>query len=766
MSEVEQEITESREQIAERQRRFVAYLHRHELVSGGFVTPSWTDRGLWYAQETSEGTVIVELELGVGRPVPLFDPERVRNALQLASGRNIHCGGVPFRTFSRLPDGCVEFAYEGARWRMNPTTYHVERVGEVDILARFVSRSMSELERLAPRTWQRSATGYLVDKGEVPEVLSPSGEWFASVRNDNIVLRSTRDGREVDLTTCGTPERFWDIEAQRLQRLSGRPRLAFRSVNPWSPDSLSLLAYRRDVGGVFRIPRIHWLKPFEEVDTTPYQKAGGRLDRVEPVVIDVCNGQQKTVLLTSVTDRYIQWLGWHPSGNEAFLIIYSRDLKHVEIVAIDRELGSSRNLLTESSSTAVKIQLEEVFSGAHGFYLLPHDQGFLWLSTRSGWNHVYRYTLQGTLIGQLTHGDWPVHEISHISASGYAYFTASIDPKRPYDVHVCRVLLEGGQVEKLTRETGAHDPTFFPNGEAFLDTHSSVDRPTRTNLIKANGTAVALVSEMDISRLSKFGYVPPEEFTVRSDDGLTDLWGVMYKPADFDASRHYPVIEYIYGGPQLTVAPRYFSVHERKYQNLLWALAQLGYITLCLDARGTPGRSKPFLDAVHHNWSVGIADHAAAIRQLCARNRWMDSARVGIYGHSWGGYSSTCAIMQAPDVYHAAVSSEPGYDPWHYILSEPYLGFPQQNKSAYEEADLIRQAAKVSRPLMIAMGTRYNLVTSSVMKMVRALIEAGVEHELVVIPEATHHFVGIEEDYFHRKLISFFDRYVRNRHAT
>ena len=734
---------------------YQAYLNRHALVSEGSVPVSWVGAELWFIAGAPEKTVIQKVDVITGRTLPLLDVVKVRAALRTATGQELPYHGLPFDHFTSTKDSCIEFGYAGARWRVDPATSEVERLG-------VMNQSTVDAHRMKP--WLRSGHGgYMVDQAEVPEVLSPSGDWFASVHSDNIVLRSTRDGREQQLTTCGKPDRFWDIEAQRLKFLAGRYRYVFHAVNPWSPDSLTLLAYRRDITDVFRIPRIYWLKPFEEVDYVPYQKAGARLDRIEPVLIDVRSGRQVSVALHELEDRYIQWLAWHPDGSEAFLIVYTRDVKSVQIIAVSRQTGAVRTLMTENAPTAVKIQLEEVFSGAHGFHLLPGGDGFLWLSTRDGWRHLYRYDRTGQLLAQLTCGDWPVYEVSHIGTDGFLYFTAAIDTARPYDLHICRVPLNGGEVERLTREQGIHDPYFAPDGQAFLDTHSSVDRPTRTDLVKADGTHLRVLSEMDISRLKAFGYTAAEEFTVKAADGVTDLWGVMYKPFDFDPSHSYPVIEFIYAGPQLTETQRYFGINSRRYLNFVWALAHLGYITFCLDARGTPDRSKAFQDVIHGNWAAGIADHTNAMHQLCARHSWMDSRRVGIYGHSWGGYASTCALMQAPDTYHAAVSSEPGYDPWQYILSEPYLDLPQKNRASYDEADLISQAAKIKRPLMIITGTRYNMVTSSAMKMTRALIEAGIDHEFVIVPDATHHFVGVEEDYLLQKHTGFFNRHVKNR---
>jgi dipeptidyl-peptidase 4 len=729
-----------------------AYLNRHEVISGGSVPPNWTadGSGFWLADGAPEETVILRVDLNTGKTASMFDVEAVRAALAAATSHQPPYCGLPFDSFTQAKDGQVEFAYDGARWRLNPATDKVARIGEV-------------AERLTPKMWKGSfCGGYLVDKWEVPEQLSPSGEWFASVQADNILLRSTRDGREQRLTACGTPDRFWDIEVLVPGLLQGRRHLQVsRMVNPWSPDSLTLLAYRRDITGVFRIPRIHWLKPFEDVDYAPFQKAGAKIDRIEPVFIDVRSGQQTSAVLDSVEDRYIQLLGWHPEGTEALIIIYTRDMRRVDIVAANRETGAVRTLMTESAPTAVKIQLDEVFCYEHGFRLLA--DGFLWLSTRDGWNHIYRYDENGRLIGQLTSGEWPVYEIAHIGADGFVYFTAARDTARPYDLHVCRVPLSGGRVEQLTHEKGIHTPSFAPGGQAFLDTHSTVDRPLRTDLVKADGTPMRLLSEMDISRLKAVGYTPAEEFTVKAADGTTDLCGVMYKPFDFDPSRSYPVIEDIYAGPQTIWAQRFFAVTPQKEFNLPWALAQLGYIIVCLDARGTPGRSKAFQDAVHGSFAAVIPDHAGAIRQLCERHSWMDANRVGIIGHSWGGYFSTCALIQAPEIYHAAVSHEPAYDPWHFIISEPYLDLPQKNRAAYEQADLTKQAGKIKGRLMILTGTSFNATAPAAMRMTRALIESGIDHEFVLIPEATHGFVGAEEDYFFMKLTGWFDRHVKNR---
>ena len=725
------------------------------------MSPHWTENALWFVEGAPEDTVITRVDLNTGGMAPLLDVVAVRDGLASITGHEPPYRGLPFDSFTPTTDGRVAFTYDGVEWRMDPSTSELEHIVERNSLNKTLGLvSNSEAAR---RMWKHR--DYLSSTMDVSEERSPSGEWYASIRDDDIALRSALSGegwgRQV--TFNGTPDCPWDIEAQRIKVSSGR-RISFRGITPWSPDSLTLLAYRRDMAGVPRLPRINWLKPFIDAEYFVWQMAGAKLDRIEPVFVDVRSGVQIPVLLPDIEERYIQLLGWHPLGLEALIIVYTRDFKRVDIFAAHRETGAVRALLTESVATFVKNPSDSILCGEHGFRMSPDGTGFLWLSTRDGWSHLYRYDMNGRLLGQLTSGDYPVHEIRHMGGDGFIYLTASTDLARPYDVHVCRVPLAGGKVEQLTREIGIHEPTFESCGLAFLDTHSAVDRPTRTDLVRADGTPMRVLSRMDISRLKAIGYTPAEEFTVKAADGMTELWGVIYKPFNFNPSHSYPVIQYIYGGPQTVETPRFFAVDRTmmRSMNMLWALAHLGYIVVCLDARGTPGRSKAFQDVIYCNWTAGLSDHAAAIHQLCERNAWMDANRVGITGHSWGGYFSTCALMDMPDTYHAAVSYAPHYDPWNGILYEPYLNLPIRNRAPYDHAELFKQAHKVKGQLMILAGTSDNGF-STAMKMTRALIDAGIDHEFVVVPQAFHHFEGAEEDYLLMKLTGWFDRHVKHR---
>ncbi|WP_240686769.1 alpha/beta hydrolase family protein [Amycolatopsis suaedae] len=230
----------------------------------------------------------------------------------------------------------------------------------------------------------------------------------------------------------------------------------------------------------------------------------------------------------------------------------------------------------------------------------------------------------------------------------------------------------------------------------------------------------------------------------------------MFFPADFDETRRYPLVEYVYGGPQIAVAPHSFSDVLGAFGSRPHALAQLGYVTFVLDARGTPERSKAFHDTVFHDWTAGLVpDHAAAVEQLKQRHDFLTDAKVAVIGHSWGGYSAFRLAAERPDVYTAAVSSAPGFDPYSSVLYECYLGFPQTDGDAYRAAENYPLAARMAAEFLLVCGSSDHATWSDSMKMSEALIRAGKLHEFVVLPGQPHGFGSDHDAYFWRKVAGF-----------
>jgi dipeptidyl aminopeptidase/acylaminoacyl peptidase len=271
------------------------------------------------------------------------------------------------------------------------------------------------------------------------------------------------------------------------------------------------------------------------------------------------------------------------------------------------------------------------------------------------------------------------------------------------------------------------------------------------------------LSRADIAKLEAAGYVPPEQFTVTAADGTTELWGIMFKPHDFDPARRYPVIELIYGGPQTVRVPHAFIDGESfPHAAPAQALAQLGYVTVIVDARGTPKRSKAFHDASYRRWANVLADdHAGTIRQLTARHEFMDGTRVGIIGHSWGGYCAFRCLADRPDVYSAAVAASPGFDPYSSLIYECYLGMPRDNPDGYAFASPFRLAARLEGALMLAAGTSDHGTWTDAVKMSEALVQAGKPHEFVLLPGQYHSYDAVHDAYYWRQVAAFFARHLR-----
>jgi dipeptidyl aminopeptidase/acylaminoacyl peptidase len=303
------------------------------------------------------------------------------------------------------------------------------------------------------------------------------------------------------------------------------------------------------------------------------------------------------------------------------------------------------------------------------------------------------------------------------------------------------VSLEGREFKRLTEGTGSHSVRISPSKDYFLDTHSTVSRPPVTELRKADGTLVDTVCRADTRELDKIGWTPPEEFTVKADDGKTDLYGVLYNPYDFNPQKKYPAIDFIYGGPAHAQVPRSFV--EGAWPR---ALAQAGFCVFVVDNRGTPGRSKAFHDAAFRNFGrFEIADHVAALKQLAATRPYIDTTRVGIYGGSWGGYFTLRAMLTAPEVYRAGVSFFPVADLFDHIpVAERTMGLPTDNPQGYEQASNLRLAEKLQGELLLIGGTSdINAPMTAVMKMADALIKAGKQFRMLVIPEQNHGPLGM-----------------------
>jgi dipeptidyl aminopeptidase/acylaminoacyl peptidase len=700
---------------SEREAMYYRYLKLQSLVKGGSVRPHWMADGssFWYAEGDPDNTIIYKVDPEANTKEPLFDTDRVRRALTPLLGHEPPGQGLPFGHFTFV-DGekAVEFAVENRPFILRLDTYTISPARPL---------SVTEKNRMVPQNLPQKI--FTSVRREM-EVLSPDGRWFATLREHNLWLRSTSDASSVQLTTDGIEGYEWGYVGYPPSGWYGFPSAK------WSADSSQLAVKKLDYRELAKIPLVNWLEPTPEVQWLPYAKAGEPMHRTELYVVDIRSKQQVRLDTGKKRDQYLLICGWRLDGSELLFLRVSRTFRKVELMAADPTTGATRVVLTETYKTFWSAPLG---AGGRFFTLLKDGNRFLWMSERDEWKHLYLYDLDGTLIRRLTEGSFPVVKLVAVDEHlGWVYFTAHGDQQRPYDTHLYRVNLEGEGFTRLTEASGQHAIEFSPSKQFFLDTHSTIARPPVVELRSADGKLLRTLSKADIKALTELNWTPPEQFVVKAADGKTDLWGALYKPYDFDPNKKYPVVESIYGGPQTTYVPRTFGRRVSRQ-----ALAQLGFIVFIVDGRGTPERGKAFQDVGHGQYSNVIPDHVAALKQLAAQRPYMDLSRVGIYGHSRGGYNTIRALLLVPNVYHVGVASAPMT--YWVRFHEAWMGLPQENKEGYEETSNLRWADNLKGKLLLVQGTSDNgALFSDTIKMVDALARAGKPYDLIVLPEAGH----------------------------
>lgn len=726
-----------------------AYRDLPNLIRDANLIPAWSLDGqrLGFLSGPADERQAWSVDLATGIRTPLLDVQRTRDAIQAATGITPAGRGLPFEAFAFVGPTMIAFAIGADRFMLDFGAYFVIRPPAPSMLDTMLG--ISPEARGTPRVFRRSLP--MVGQVDAYELMSPDAKQLLSIQNYNVSLRSTYDGRAQALTTDGTREVEWTFD----WAFPGMPAVA-----NWSPSGDRIAVYKVDNRGVPEVSSLHQLGDFEKTTRYYYPRAGGVLETYRLFVLDVAGNAPIEIQLGDTRDSYPVFASWLPDGSALVVLQMSRDCRRIDVLAACASTGAVRKLFSEESRSFVRIHHDVYFNRKLDCTLTPDGQSILWLSERDGWKHLYRYDLQGKLLAQLTSGEWPVVGVERVIGD-HVYFTAHIDSRRPYDLHLCRVPLGGGAVEQLTEGEGVHRISFAPNGETFLDTYSSVKNPPLTALRRIDGRLLnGELLRADIAPLLAVGYAESEEFCVKAADGQTDLWGVMYKPHDFDPAKKYPVVEWIYGGPQITIAEHGFPALPGR-ANYGMKLAQIGCIAIMLDARGTPERSKAFHDtATQDFYGTVVEDHAAAIRQLAERHSFIDIQRVGVTGGSWGAYFGLRCAIEQPEIYKAAAVFAPGFDVLSCVLYECYLGFPKSNPDGYRRADLYPMVPRLQSALMIGGGTADHATWADAIKMTEALIRAGKDHDFVALPEQVHGFGSVHDDYLNRKTAEFFRRHL------
>ena len=709
------------------------------LMSGVVTGARWlADDQLTYRNRIPEGTEFIVADPSAGTRDRAFDHGRMARALSEAADST-------FEPFS-LPDGLARFSDDGAT-----ITFGVERRQYACDIARYACREVP------PKELERGRTA----------IVSPDAQKAAFIRDHNLWIRNLETGDETQLTTDGI-EHFGYATNNAGWVRSDRPVLL------WSPDSQKIATFQHDGRNVGEMYLVSTQVGHSELQAWKYPLAGDdEIFMIHRVVIHLGDEPRLVRLLTApdphrstisdhVADRDGRWLDveWSDDSSLLGFVSSSRDHQQARLRLADADAGDVHEVLQETVDTFF-----ESGDGEVNWHILPESNEVIWFSERDDWGHLYLYDLEtGAQKHQITAGDWNVLQVRRIDKTTRTmYFTGSgREGGDPYFEYFYRVGMDGGEPELLTPGAAHHTVTLSPSGEYFLDNYSTPTTPPVAVVRRVDGAHAVTLEEADISRLEAAGWQPPIPFTVKARDGVTDLYGLMYTPTNFDESRSYPIVNYLYPGPQGgSVGSRAFSPSRRDKQSL----AELGFIVVEVDAMGTPGRSKSFHAAYYANMGDnGLPDQIAMIRELTGRHPWMDLDRVGIWGHSGGGYASTDAILRYPDFYKVAVSGAGNHDNRNYEddWAEKWQGLLEENSDGttnYDNQANQLLAGSLKGKLLLGHGTMdSNVPPSNTLLVVNALIAANKDFDLVMFPNRGHGFW--REPYWMRRRWDYFVRHL------
>lgn len=573
--------------------------------------------------------------------------------------------------------------------------------------------------------------------------LSPDGKRVAYVRDHNICVRTIENGKEgteTVLTHDGTFERPYD------------------SYLIWSPDSRRLAATVTRKAETRRIPLLE-SRPADQVQPRlqwiDYAKPGDVLPIRLPVLIDVDSCKVVPLDTRLYENQYALFLtGWRADSRAFTFEFNERGHQRYVVAEVDATTGRIHHIADEQSKTFVSY----INNYRHD---LDDGRRMLWLSERDGWRHLYALDgSTGEVRKQITRGEWVVRRVDLVDEqAGMVYLMASGRKKGedPYNMHYCRVALDGSELTDLTPENGNHVVSFSADRAYFVDVCSRPDMPPVSRLRRTvDGKEICVLERADVSDLVAAGWQMPEVFHAKGRDGKTEIWGTIHRPRNFDPSKSYPVIEDIYAGPHDSHVPKDF--HAISYY--MQSLAEQGYIVVKIDGMGTNNRSKAFHDVCWKNLKdAGFPDRIAWIRAAAKRYKYMDVDRVGIYGWSAGGQNALAALLFHHDFYKAAVSFCGCHDNrmdkvW---WNELWMGYPVDE--AYSRSSNVDNASLLKGALLLVNGEIDNNVDpASSLQVADALVKANKMFEQIYFPGKGH---GLGGSYEIHRLYEFFNRHLK-----
>ncbi len=709
--------------------RAVGYItenYQNKKVFNLFIQPNWfpDSTGAWYINQSLDNKKYLKVTLPDQMVSDLFDHQKLARILTDSSGTDVKPNDLPISKIEYKSPTELKITTEHKTYILNTQTYSLSA---------------------PPEDLQTNEN----------EKYSPDKKWIAYTKDYNLYVKSNETGEVKQLSQSGTKGyeyATWYGWADIMEgENGGRPD---HFGVDWSEDSEWIFVNICDLRSAQKMYLLDW-----SVDTlyrpkllSYYRGSPGDTSMVymKPVFYNVVSGKEINVDLPRSTHINSIGVKWSTKPGTVFLQRMTRGYQNINIYKFDLKTEKLQTVYAETSPTNIDNFTYELAEKSDLIFLL---------SEKNGWRQLYSLDLKTQEEKLITNGAFYINSLVRIDEENQKiYFLASGKEKgrNPYYQHLYSVSFNGENLKLLTSEHRHHQISISPDGNYFIDNFSTVNIPTTTVLrSSATGEILMTLGQADVTGLK--GWNPPEIFTAKAHDGKTTLYGAIWKPTNFDSTYLYPVIEYSYTGPHTQLFPKDFSRAFR-----LQTYAELGFVVLVVDGLGSSGRSKQFHDYSYKNLGGNLKDHVGAIKQLGRRYSWIDTTRVGIFGHSAGGYDAAHAVLAYPDFYKVAVASSADHD--HRMEKawwpEMYMGWPVD--SAYHLQSNITMAGNLKGKLLITHGgIDENVNPSATFKLAEALIKEDKEFDMLILPSQRHGYQGDHLKYFAKRRWNYFVKHLR-----
>jgi len=719
-----------------------------KYVDRGNVSPNWLPGDkFWYRTLTADGSEYVLVDPAKGTRMVAFDHQKLAASLSSATGKTYTAAMLPFQSISFSADGkSISFRADGKQWSCDLQNYTC-------------TQDASQTNDNTGRQGFGGGGGF---RGRGLEVMSPDRTKSAFIKEYNLWVKDLKTNQQTQLTTDGIKDFGYATDNAGWASGDG-------PILRWSPDSKKIATFKQDqrnVGDMYLAstnvghPTLRsWKYPLPgDKEVTMIHRCIINVDQPKVIFINVPPDQHRATLSDNISSSgTFDDVDWNVDGSELAFVSTSRDHKNEKFRIANASTGEVREVFEETVPT----QYESGW-GAINWRYLPATKEIIWFSERDNWGHLYLYdATTGKVKNQITKGDWVVTRLTKVDEKNRVlYFMASgTQPENPYFSQFYKIGFDGKNLTLLSPGAGTHQISFSPTQNYFIDSYSKPDVPTVSVLRDINGKQIADLEKTDVSRLKATGWKPPTPFSVKAHDGKTDIYGLMFTPTHLDPKMKYPVIDYIYPGPQGgSVGSWAFNASRGDNQSL----AELGFVVVLIEGTGNPNRSKSFHDMYWPDMgSNTLPDQVTGIRQLSQRYSYIDTSKVGIWGHSGGGFATAAAMFKYPDFFKVGISESGNHDNRNYEddWGERYIGLLTKGpdgKDNYEAQANQTYAKNLKGKLMLAHGMMDNNVPPyNTMLVVEALEKANKDYDLVIFPNAGHGY-GADSPYMMRRRWDYF----------